>query len=250
MSMSQPLLVLEHSTQFDPRMIHGERPIIVRGGARNMAAFTRWTDDRLREAFRSISLVVRFPGGERARVPADTFIDYLAGSRSFVSVRGPMYLTDLYLNPSFGEEARAALSQEAPFPLPRKGRFAEWTSIYAGPAGTSSSIHQDIFSTHTWLALLRGQKCWRLAPPSVSEDAIGSAMTIDIVLNAGDIILLPPDWWHAVDNLTTTLAVSGNFCTFDHAMRARDQALASQSPDRIVWLRTWDEILRTQAVST
>lgn len=245
MNAVAPPLVLTDPEQFDEVLIDGDRAVVVRGGARQMQAFERWTDQYLRKAFERIPLIVRFPTGERAKIPSGTFIDYLSGNGSLKSSRGAVYLTDLYLSPSFGEEARATLARDAPFPLARTGHYAEWTSIYAGPAGTFSEIHQDVFSTHTWLALLRGSKRWRLAPPHITDAEIAACRTADIVLDAGDLILLPPDWWHEVENLSSTLAVSGNFCTFEHAIRSRAAASRSSSPNRHTWLQTWEEILRS-----
>jgi hypothetical protein len=113
-------------------------------------------------------------------------------------------------------------------------------SLYAGPAGTSTGAHQDIFSTHTWLALLRGENAWRLWAPDAD---VSQAEPQEAVLAEGDLIYLLPDWWHEVENRTSTLAISGNFCTFSHAETALVEARCSDSPRRDIWIRTWEEIL-------
>jgi hypothetical protein len=209
-----------------------------------MRAYTRWTDDLLEAELDGLRPMVRLDGGRVGRVPIGTFLAYLAAPERFVSSYGAMYLTDFYLKPDFGEPRRRTLAADAAFPLRRDEPCAEWISLYAGPAGTSTGAHQDIFSTHTWLALLRGKKAWRLWAPDadVERDA-----PEEIVLVEGDLIYLPPDWWHEVENRTSTLAISGNFCGFAHARAALEEARASDSPRRDVWIRTWEEILRGTA---
>jgi len=97
-------------------------------------------------------LLIDEKGGVLARVPIETILDYLAQPERFQSSHGLMYLTDLYVSPAFGDPRREALAPDASFPLARGNAVAGWTSIYAGPAGTFSPFHQDVFSTHTWLA--------------------------------------------------------------------------------------------------
>lgn len=226
--------------------LNGQQPVVVVGAASAMPAFDTWTNDFLRTTLAGMRPTVRFGDGLLGRIPIEQFLDYLEAPQKFSSSRGQIYLTDFFVKPSFGIEARRTLGKGAEFPLPRSRTYAEWISIYAGPAGTSTAPHQDIFSTHTWLAELRGVKRWRLAPPDValSANLLPQAFTQEAVIEPGDLIYLPPDWWHEVENLGTTLAISGNFCTFDHAERALAEAKQSSSEQRDVWIKTWDEILK------
>ena len=220
------------------------RPVIVVGGARKMSAFSRWTDAHLRTVLAGLRPIVRFGDGRVGRIPIESFLAYHAAPERFSSSYGSIYLTDFYLRPSFGDARRDTLALEAAFPLQRGGPFAEWISLYAGPAGTSTAWHQDIFSTHTWLAQLRGEKLWQLCAPHDSLPAVLADCEIfEGVLTAGDLIYLPPDWWHQVQNQTSTLAISGNFCSFAHAEAALAEARSSDSVRRDIWIQTWIEIL-------
>ena len=226
--------------------LDGQQPVVVVGAARAMPAFDMWTNDFLRASLAGMRPTVRFSDGLLGRIPIEQYIDYLEAPDKFNSSKGQIYLTDFYLKPSFGVEARRILAEGAEFPLSRSRTYAEWISIYAGPSGTSTSAHQDIFSTHTWLAQLRGMKILRLAPPdvSLSANSLPRSFTDETIIEPGDLIYLPPDWWHEVENVGTTLAISGNFCTFDHAERALVEAERSSSEQREVWVRTWVEILK------
>jgi hypothetical protein len=228
------------------------RPVVVAGAARRMGAFSRWTDMHLRTTLAGLRPMVRFEDGRLGRIPVESFIDYLAAPDMFSSSHGSIYLTDFYIKPSFGDSRCETLAADATFPLRRGGPFAEWISLYAGPAGTSTAWHQDIFSTHTWLAQLRGEKIWRLCAPDIDvppSELVADCEIYEAFLTAGDLIYLPPDWWHQVQNQTSTLAISGNFCCFADAEAALAEARFSDSPRRDVWIRTWTEILAQKSGS-
>jgi hypothetical protein len=223
-------------------------PVIVEGAARAMKAFTRWTDAYLDDVLTGTKAVVRFGDGRLGRLPFKAFLAHLRSPSHFKTSSGAMYLTDCYIQPSFGDPWREALAHDAQFPLDRQGIYAEWISLYAGPAGTMTTWHQDIFSTHTWLAQLRGEKAWTLCAPDAgfhegapAQDAQG----LEAILRPGDLIYLPPNWWHTVTNCSPTLSISGNFCTFPHAQKSLEEAMASSSSQREIWIATWNEILRS-----
>lgn len=236
------------------------RPVVVQGLARRMGAFA-WTDAHIIATLGDARPLVRLPDGRRARMPVAAFFDYLADPGQYASGVGLVYLTDFHLRPSYGDATRTRLADDAACPLPLPGAWAEWFSLYAGPAGTGSSMHQDIFATHTWLAQLQGQKLWRLCPPDGFEgeagldvDAFGDATiecpVYEALLDAGDVIYLPPDWWHQVRNLTTpSVAISGNFCSFAAAQAALDEVEAGVGPAslREVHRTMWSTILAEQA---
>jgi hypothetical protein len=237
-------------TEFYESFFQLSCPVVVIGAARKMTAFTRWTDRYLRSVLAGLRPTVRFSDGRMGTIPIETFLDYLTEPDRFHSSRGAMYLTDFYVQPSFDDPRREALAVDAAFPLRRGGPYAEWISLYAGPVGTSTAFHQDIFSTHTWLAQLRGEKLWRLCPPGTDltdPETFNNSQFYQVLLEPGDLIYLPPDWWHEVRNTTSTLAVSGNFCSFVCAEKALAEAKNSRSPHRDVWIRTWVEILAQQA---
>jgi ribosomal protein L16 Arg81 hydroxylase len=121
-------------------------------------------------------------------------------------------------------------------------------------------MHQDIFSTNTWLAQLRGEKTWRLCPPDGLDPAVGENVDAfsgdglgcdlyETVLVAGDVIYLPPDWWHQVRNPTTaSLALSGNFCTFEAARAHLSAVATSDASDarKKTYMDMWQAVLATE----
>jgi ribosomal protein L16 Arg81 hydroxylase len=256
-----PLARISDPCEFYPRYFRAGKPVVVTGAAKAVPAFQRWTDEYLAAVLGDTPAKVRLGNGEMGEIPFQMFLKYLAAPQSFSSSRGAAYLVDFYVRPPLGDARRAQLSSEVVFPLERRAEFAEWITVYAGPPNTSTAMHQDIFDTHTWLAELRGQKTWRLCAPDAltkregEPDAFdGSDLGCDVweaVLDPGDLIYLPPNWWHQVRNeSSSTLALSGNFCTYPQARAHLEQALAH--PDEQLgkqWSTHWSAVLDGQPLT-
>ena len=118
--------------------------------------------------------------------------------------------------------------------------------VVFGPPRSGSSIHVDPLATSAWNALISGKKRWVLYPPNKGltkpllkpkgigldgesitwfqkaypitqtrewSEVGGCPKSFDVVQNAGEIMFVPDGWWHAVLNVTQTVAVTQNFCT-------------------------------------
>lgn len=230
--------------------------VVVEGAARMMPAFSRWTDDYLRQILGEDRAKVRLPDGRFARMRFADILDYLATPEKYNSTFGTIYLTDYMIWPTLEDERRITLAPDAACPLFRGQQFAEWIALYAGPPNSSSGMHQDVFETHTWLAELRGEKTWRLCAPkdlppglgnrvnAFAEESIGCDV-FETILQPGDVIYLPPNWWHQVRNETTsTMAISGNFCTYDEMRNALKEVEESNDiGTRNMWIPTLTAIL-------
>lgn len=123
------------------------------------------------------------------------------------------------------ELLRAVPSLRADLGFPDVGLFAA-DVIWIGPAGTATPVHYDL-ATNLYAQLV-GRKRWRLWRP---ERALkprfgglgGFAMSQldagrgpqsagepdqDLILDPGDVLILPRGWWHRVDTLTDAIAVN------------------------------------------
>jgi hypothetical protein len=123
-----------------------------------------------------------------------------------------------------------------------------WRWLLAGPPGSGTLIHQDPWGYSSWNASCVGVKRWVLFPPSVShatlhpprQDLLGRAARlltggelprsaaefmdevlptlrelglghIELLQQPGEVVAFPAGWWHAVVNLTPTIAVTESF---------------------------------------
>ena len=120
-----------------------------------------------------------------------------------------------------------------------------------GPKRSGTCVHIDPLATSAWNTLIVGQKRWVLFPPHVSKSIVkGSGLVrsdeddeavhyfsfilprikrkasmlkgipkykdfccFEFTQNAGETIYVPNGWWHAVLNLTNTVAITQNFCS-------------------------------------
>lgn len=254
-----PLPRLDEPARFFSEYFRTDRAVVVTGGATLVPAFQKWTDAYLLETLGAERVTVTLGDGRIARLPFADYWSHFLEPTKYAFSSGPAYLSDFYIRPTFDNPVLAALGADVRFPLERgEGPFGEWESIFAGPAGTSTHLHQDAFSTRTWLGLFRGEKVWRLVEPfhltraraeqlDLFKDEF-EGVTYEVEMRAGDLIFLPPCWWHQVQNRSSTLAVSGNFCLFSQA-REHLQFTTDflQLEHRELWLKTWTAVVRNGA---
>ena len=110
--------------------------------------------------------------------------------------------------------------------------------LLVGPQGSGTHIHQDPRGTTAWNALFHGVKIWTFFHPRLSADDVRSgdkywsgeqassywfinylpgaikrcgAENVKIAIQMpGDVIIVPPSWWHCVVNAEDTIAVTEN----------------------------------------
>ena len=110
-----------------------------------------------------------------------------------------------------------------------------WPTLFSGAAGTGSPTHIDRWQGHFWMLQIEGKKKWTvwhpddlclLSPsfpngkydpcfPSAkilndSEDA-RYTRKVELELTPGDLLFVPAGSPHAVENLTDSVAIGGNF---------------------------------------
>ena len=164
-------------------------------------------------------------------------------------------MTDIYLRPSLLSPRLDAMEPDARCPLPRPGHWAERVTIYMGTPGTGAFLHQDIFGTQSWMAQIRGEKHWRLATPGARAPGTKDGLDLfdspdlpfpvyDVTLTPGDVLYVPPHWWHQIRNEKSNLAVAGHFSSVEVARAGLAQAENSPDPQtRAEWPPLWRQIL-------
>jgi len=140
-------------------------------------------------------------------------------------------LRDDYLRQSLGREIRIPKFFTNDFLKRLAGDKMDgaWPSLFISPQGTGSGLHVDAMSSHFWLGVTSGCKLFRMFPPDYLSQLGGKFIYESLafphdweersrdfelhwaVVGPGDLIFVPANWAHKVDNLAPTIAISGNF---------------------------------------
>ncbi|XP_076931499.1 lysine-specific demethylase JMJ30-like [Bidens hawaiensis] len=157
-----------------------------------------------------------------------TFSDFLERIQS----NGPDVPTYLAQHPLFDQIQELRNDILIPDYCFAGGTEMKSVNAWFGPAGTVTPLHHD--PHHNILAQVVGKKYVRLYPASVSEELyphtesmlknssqvdldnidpnefpkIQDLEFMDCILEEGDMLYIPPKWWHYVRSLTTSLSVS------------------------------------------
>lgn len=100
--------------------------------------------------------------------------------------------------------------------------------ILLGPAGSTSNLHQDYLHTHAYLAQIAGRKKCVLFSPEDSRalyqgklnpdspdfekfPLFRNATAFECILEPGELLFMPCQWWHHVVALESTITVNYNF---------------------------------------
>jgi len=123
----------------------------------------------------------------------------------------------------------------------------DWPSMFIGLKGTGSSLHIDSFNANFWMLQVEGRKKWVFFHPDdvpflyptwergtmdpnfpPLEDLRANpkyhlfhrARQYEIILEPGEVLFVPAGTPHYVDNLTLTIALSGNYIDDTNAEKA------------------------------
>jgi len=150
---------------------------------------------------------------------------YLAGKwNAFMAY--PELLDDIEPTPYFVDDWVPLFPQEFLRLLQTTNIRPYW--ILLGPKGSVTRLHRDFLHTHAYLAQLVGRKRCVLFSPDDSAflydghvdpaapdfdrfPLFERATPFECVIEPGEMLFLPSDWWHCVVGLDSSITVSYNF---------------------------------------
>ncbi|KAM6148622.1 2-oxoglutarate and iron-dependent oxygenase JMJD4 [Erethizon dorsatum] len=172
--------------------------------------------------------------------------DYIAYWQEYIqhggsSPRGCLYLKDWHLcRDSSAEDLEDVFTLPVYFSSDWLNEFwdalgvDDYRFVYAGPRGTWSPFHADIFRSYSWSVNICGRKKWLLFPPGQEEalrdnhgslpyDVTSSTLMdtrlhpaqssppLEVTQEAGEMLFVPSGWHHQVYNLDDTISINHNW---------------------------------------
>lgn len=136
---------------------------------------------------------------------------------------------------------------DPPFREACEGRQSHYY-VYLSAAGGVTPLHQDFWTTHTFLAQIAGRKEAILFPPDLKEelyrDSTGDVRKLmadprydavagwRVELTPGDILIIPSQWLHYVETIETSLTYSAAWIdgsNWDAYVRQATEALSREA---------------------
>ena len=229
------------------RQYQNRKPVVITDALQDWNAWNTWTFDAFTSRFGN-SLVSVYPydqGRYRAdrveRLPLAEYIQnilrhdfnsypyYLIYNSSLLDEHEQ--LKSDFSEPKYCYDWFKFVPKALRFPSPR---------LYLGPKGAISSLHQDRWGSHFWMAQFEGRKRWILFPPHQEQFLYKSQGTehdqglihyhlqpdkpdlkkfpmfkhasgLECTIGPGDLLIVPGNWLHWVLSLDATLSLTHNY---------------------------------------
>jgi Cupin-like domain len=211
------------------------KPVIITDLMKNWEASTKWTLDFFKSEYGSVKVEVmdvQLDDINRTSVTSmimADYIDYMSASNRNQLLYLANFILDKYPELYKNYEVPVYfpdLLQKLPKELRGKyGLNLSW--LFIGPKGASVGLHNDVLDTSAWLALISGRKRFVFFTPD-QEDFLydgkvnvfnpdlekfplyAKAKPVEVILEPGEVIYTPSKWWHQVENLEDSIAVTHN----------------------------------------
>lgn len=236
---------LEHSITLDRfrrNYLDKNQPVLLKGLVQNWKAMSRWNTDYFKEKAPNLEVEIREYAtlespilGKPYRKIKMLLKDYLQYWEE-LGTSARHCKRNLYL-------AEWNFSSHAPFlledfetpeffsfdwinELPAHLRFGRrW--IFVGHPGVHTPIHTDTFASSAWLAMIMGSKHVRLIEPihsakitkgmnlfdhnTLNELRASGVDVLDAIISKGDVLYIPGEWLHQVNNIDKNIMLTENF---------------------------------------
>lgn len=211
------------------------KPVIITDVVKNWKASTKWNLDFFRSNYGSVKVEVQDynPEGEFTRytrtyksMKIADYIDYMTGEAGdkLLYLTGLCVCNHLALLQDY-EEPIYFNNWFKKLPLKFiKKYYPDSYSILIGPKDTSVGLHYDMRHDTGWISMISGRKQVFLFQPDQEKYLYGGrvncfspnlekfplfakAKPVEFILNQGELLHIPPNWWHQLKNIEDTISL-------------------------------------------
>lgn len=206
------------------------KPVIITDGMKDWQALSKWNLDFFKSKYGSVSYGVKQDKDEiQKTITIADYIDYLT-ERNANKNEQRLYLANWVVSdfPELLEDYKEPIYfpnwlARLPKKLLQKYEYDN-PEIFIGHKDTSIGLHEDPISCAAWLALISGRKKIVFFSPNQKDflyqgkvdvfnpdlekfPLYAQAKPVEVILEPGEIIYIPPRWWHHVKNMENTIAM-------------------------------------------
>jgi hypothetical protein len=231
--------------EFAESYVAGKRPVIVKNALAGSSALSRWNFDRLRQQAGARVVPLKTLSESGIKVTSrrlDEYLDELetfeakAASAGSERPSAPAYLHDIPLTallPNVEEDLERFPTDF--FPAWYGARWPQFAQVFLGPSHSLTPLHFDCLLTHNLFFQIKGRKrftliaheelkyCyprrWRWCEIDVEKPDYQRfplyrfARPVDVVVEPGDCLYLPPGTLHHVRGLDCALSFNVDWHT-------------------------------------
>lgn len=227
------------------------KPVIINGIVENWPAFKKWDWEYLESASKSTFRATSATASQAAYFSVSQYRVYSEYAkeeaplyffdRNFVTETA---VTEDYTIPCYFDSSIPGSATDL-FRLFGEKARPDYRWLIIGPKRSGSMFHIDPNQTNAWNAAIKGRKKWIFYPPGetppgvmTSSDGAEATMPLstgewllafwpfhrqalknkeilkrplECILNPGELIFVPHNWWHMVINLDESIALTHNY---------------------------------------
>ncbi|EGR31249.1 jumonji domain protein [Ichthyophthirius multifiliis] len=221
------------------------KPCVITNTTNHLEVEKYWTFGQLYERYKDVKFKIgEDDKGKKIRVELKYFLEYLVHNTD----DSPLYMFESAIE-DIKEAKKMIEKYEVPkffkediFQYIGEKKRPPYRWFLVGPERSGTTVHIDPLWTSAWNTSFQGYKRWILFKPEVpkfivkgkkyipegeDDDAIQyftkilpqlikeegreKLGVIEFIQNPGETVFIPGGWWHAVINVTDTIAVTQNF---------------------------------------
>ncbi|MGJ5628679.1 cupin-like domain-containing protein [Nostoc sp. CALU 1950] len=203
------------------------KPVIITDAMKDWKASTKWTMDFFRTEYgSSVGQVMDCATLTKSPMTIADYLDYMTLKErdkllclERLVIENRLDLRQDYKAPIYFLDILEKIPQEV------RNKYKYYPGhILIGHKDTSIGLHYDSHHLNAWIAVISGKKRVVLLSPDQGDfvydgevdtfnpdlekfPLYANAKPIEFILNQGEIINIPPDWWHHVKNIEDSITL-------------------------------------------